>query len=65
MVGYLMSGSRGAAVERISAFLLRHWSEADWLQKAGFTTLPAVWQSHHSRPAEKPIEVMHQFLAFP
>lgn len=65
MVGYLISGARDTAVERINAYLARHWSEADCLQEAELTTSLAVWQSHHSRPAEEPIEVMHQFLAFP
>ena len=64
MVGYLLSGSDDEAVERINVYLMRHWSDADCLQKTELSTSLAVWQSRHSRPTEEPIEVMHQFLAF-
>ena len=64
MVGYLLSGSDDEAVERINVYLVRHWSDADCLQRTELPTSLAVWQSRHSRTAEEPIEVMHQFLAF-
>lgn len=64
MVGYLMSGSGDEAVEGINVYLVRHWGEADCLKKTELSTSLAVWQSRHSRPAEQPIEVMHQFFAF-
>ena len=64
MVGYLLSGSGDEAVRRINVFLARHWSEVDWLWKTELPTSLSMWRSRHSRPAEQPIEVMHQFLAF-
>lgn len=62
MVGYLTSGSAAGAVAGVNIYLTRHWSETERLEQAHIWASLEAWQSHHSRPHEAPIVIMHQFL---